>query len=254
MFSLYGQTMDTVLVGWVIIALGVLSMFVGVTQALVQRDLKRFIGYAAVSQTGYMLLAIGVALATLGETDADLAAAGLSALTGGIFHIVNEIFTMGLLFLAAGAVYYRSGTRKLNEMGGLAHQMGWTSVFFLIGGLALSGIPPFNGFASKWIIYESVFRFNPILAAIGMAVSLITMAAFVKVFYAVFMGPPMKKFEGVTDVPNTMLYAMGALTLIIVLIGLFPNTVVSYVIRPAAVALQNQGGYLNKIMLAMGGA
>ncbi len=96
-FTMYGPTLNTEIVGWVIIVLGVLSMFIGVTMALTQKDIKRMIGYTAVSQTGYMLMAIGVALATLGD-GAAMNEYGLQALTGGIFHILNEVFTMGLLF------------------------------------------------------------------------------------------------------------------------------------------------------------
>lgn len=116
--------------------------------------------YHAVSQTGYMLLGVGVGLAVLGNADA-LAKYGKTAMAGGLFHIINHAMYKGLLFLTAGAVFYRCGTRNLNKLGGLGHTMPWTMVFFMIGALAIAGVPPFNGFASKLLIYESVFRFSP---------------------------------------------------------------------------------------------
>jgi len=252
-FTMYGPSMDPELVGWVIIILGILSMFIGISMALMQTDLKRFIAYAAISQTGYMLMALGVGMATLGDPAA-MNEYGLHAITGGLFHIMNEIFTMGLLFLAAGAVYHRIGTRDMNKMGGLAHQMGYTSFFFLLGALAVSGIPPFNGFASKIIIYESVFRFNPVLAIIGLVVSLLTLAAFVRVFYTVFMGAPKKKYQQVTEVPRPMLLSMTILAVLIIFLGLFPNLVVERFVEPAAQALANPDEYLRRIGVALGGA
>ncbi|HZD44026.1 MAG TPA: proton-conducting transporter membrane subunit, partial [Methanomicrobiales archaeon] len=187
-FTLYNITLNASTVGWIIILLGVASMVVGVTMAIPQKDVKRLMAYHAISQTGYMLLGLGVGLAVLNNPD-QLSLYGFTAMEGGIFHIMNHAMYKGLLFLTAGAIIYQVGHQDLNRMGGLGHKMKWTMAFFIIGALAIAGIPPFNGFASKLLIYESVYLFNPALSIIAMVVSILTLASFVKVFHSIFMGP-----------------------------------------------------------------
>ncbi|PKK85418.1 MAG: NADH:ubiquinone oxidoreductase [Thermoplasmata archaeon HGW-Thermoplasmata-1] len=246
-FTLYGVSMNTGAVGWFIIILGVLSMFIGVTMALPQKDIKRLMAYHAISQSGYMLLGVGVGLATLGSSAFN--EYGLTAMKGGIFHIINHAMYKGLLFLTAGAIYYRLNTRNLNKMGGLGHTMKWTAAFFIIGALAIAGIPPFNGFASKVLIYESVFRFSPLLSIIAMLVSVLTLASFVKVFHSAFMGPRLPEYEGVAkEVPWPMFVAMALLAAIVVAMGLFPNLIVDNLVTPAAQALAGRADYLNAVM------
>jgi len=248
-FTLYGgivQTLDWTTVGWIVIVLGVLSMFVGVTMAIPQHDVKRLMAYHAVSQTGYMLLGVGVGIALLGTASFDTY--GIVAMEGGIFHIFNHAMYKGLLFLTAGAIIYRTGTSDLNRMGGLGHSMKWTMLFFGIGALAIAGIPPFNGFASKLMIYESVYLFNPLLAVIAMVVSILTLASFVKVFHAMFMGPKLPEFAEVQEVPAPMLLGMGLLAVIVVLFGVFPDQVVAGLVEPAARALADQGAYIASVL------
>ncbi|MCZ2417358.1 MAG: hypothetical protein LC132_07390 [Burkholderiales bacterium] len=127
--------------------------------------------------------------------------------------------------------------RNLNRLGGLGHNMKWTMVFFMIGALAIAGIPPFNGFASKLLIYESTFLFNPLLAVIAMVVSILTLASFVKVFHSMFMGPKLPEYQDVREAPKPMLIAMGILAILVVLFGIFPQQVVDFLVAPAASAL-----------------
>ncbi len=246
-FTLYNVTLNYSLVGWFIIIIGVLSMVVGVTMALPQKDVMRLMAYHAVSQTGYMLLGVGVGLAVLGD-ETLMSTFGLTAMEGGIFHIINHAMYKGLLFLTAGAVFYRTGTRNLNQMGGLGHNMKWTMVFFIIGALAIAGIPPFNGFASKLMIYESVFLFNPFLSIIAMVVSILTLASFVKVFHSVFMGPQLPEYQDVKEVPAYMLIGMGILALVVIVFGLFPQVVVDGLVAPAASALVDQSSYIASVL------
>ena len=246
-FTLYNVTLNCVTVGWIIIILGILSMIVGVTMAIPQKDVKRLMAYHAISQTGYMLLGVGVGLAVLGNA-ALSSAFGFTAMEGGIFHIFNHAMYKGLLFLTAGAIFYRIGTRDLNRMGGLGHTMKYTMVFFVIGALAIAGIPPFNGFASKLMIYESVYLFNPLLAIIAMVVSILTLASFVKVFHAIFMGPKLPEYADVKEAPLPMLVGMGILATIVILVGLFPQTVVDGFVAPAAHALVDQSGYIAAVL------
>jgi multicomponent Na+:H+ antiporter subunit D len=222
-------------------------MVIGVTMAIPQKDVKRLLAYHAVSQTGYMLLGVGVALAVLGDPLA-MAAFGQTAMEGGLFHIINHAMYKGLLFLAVGAVIYRTGVWSLNKMGGLGHNMKWTMIFFLIGALAIAGIPPFNGFASKLMIYESVFAFNPALSIIAMVVSILTLASFMKVFHSMFMGPQLPEYAEVKEVPKLMIAGMVILTVFVIGFGLVPDLVVNNLIAPAADALINNGAYITAVL------
>ncbi len=247
LFTLYGPLLSWATFGWFLIVLGVLSMFVGVTMAIPQKDVKRLMAYHAVSQTGYMLLGVGVGLAVLGNPDA-LAKYGRTAMAGGLFHIINHAMYKGLLFLTAGAVFYRAGTRNLNKLGGLGHDMPWTMVCFMIGALAIAGVPPFNGFASKLLIYESVFRFSPFLSIIAMIVSILTLASFVKVFHSMFLGPRRAEFAAVREVPAPMLAGMALLAVFVVAAGLAPQPFVDRLIQPAVEALVDRAGYIAAIL------
>ena len=249
-FSLYGGHIDTTAIGWVVIIVGVLSMFIGVMMAVHQTDIKRMMAYHAISQGGYMLLGVGVGLAVLADPVA-LANYGRDAINGGIFHIINHVFYKALLFMTAEAIFFRIGTRDTNKMGGLARNMKWTAAFYIIGALAISGIPPLNGFASKLLIYESVLRFNPILAVIAMFVSLVTLASFAKVFYSAFTGPEMPAYKEVKEVPKSMIIGMAILAACIIFFGIFPGLVVDTIVAPAAEALINQASYINAVMGAV---
>jgi multicomponent Na+:H+ antiporter subunit D len=212
-FSLYNITMNTLTIGWIIIIFGLLSMFIGVTMAIVQKDIKRLMAYHAVSQTGYMLLGVGVGLAVLANPIA-LQKYGITAMEGGIFHIMNHAMYKGLLFLTAG-------------------------------------LPPFNGFASKLLIYESVYKFNPLLSIIAMVVSILTLASFVKVFHSAFLGPKLPQFKEVKEVPRSMVFAMAVLSCIIIFFGLFPDLIVKNLVHPAVMSLIEQLQYTGTVLGGM---
>jgi len=244
-FSLFGNPISSISInynslGWVIIILGVLSMFVGVAMALVQHDIKRLMAFHAVSQTGYMLLGVGVGIAVYaaGDKGAAFESFGKVAMIGGIFHIMNHAFYKGLLFLTSGVIVRRFGTRNLDKMIGLAHRDTFTAVAFIIGALAIAGIPPFNGFASKLLIYESVYKFSPLLSIIAMFVSVLTLASFVKVFYSAFLGPRRDDLIHNTEpISAGMKIGMGILCVLVVLMGLFPEVVIDVLVEPAIAGL-----------------
>jgi multicomponent Na+:H+ antiporter subunit D len=167
---------------------------------------------------------------------------------GGIFHIINNALYKGLLFLTAGALFYRTGTRDLNKMGGLAHKMKWTTIFYIIGALSISGIPPSNGFASKLLIYESTYQFNPILAIVAMITSILTLASFTKAFYSAFMGAELPEYQEAKEVPKSMIAGMAILAAGIIFFSLFPGLVVDRLAHPATTALISQGTYISGIM------
>ncbi|MGC9529344.1 MAG: proton-conducting transporter membrane subunit [Candidatus Bipolaricaulaceae bacterium] len=230
LFTLYGGALSAPAVGWLVTALGMLTVLVAVLRAVVQTDLTRLIAYGAVSQVGYMLLGVGVGLTTL-ATRPDF---GLVAVRGGIFHMVNDAACIGLLFLAAGAVHRAAGTKDLQALGGLGHDLKWTSGFFLLGALALAGIPPFNGFASKLMIYESSFRLSPMLTVLAVLASILLLAVFLRAFQGAFLGP---RLTSVRPAPVSMLVAMGVLAAIVVAFGLLPDFFVQHLVAPAADAL-----------------
>ncbi|MEW5827148.1 MAG: proton-conducting transporter membrane subunit, partial [Candidatus Bipolaricaulota bacterium] len=203
------------------------------TVALLQSDLKRLIAYGAVSQIGYMLLGVGVALIV----SATRPAFGLVALRGGLFHMINDAACVGLLFLASGAATRAAGTRDLERMGGLAHTMRWTTGCFLIGALALAGVPPFNGFASKFLIYEGSFLLNPFLSVVAILSSILLLAVFVKAFQAAFLGP--RPAMAPREAPAGLLVPMVLLAVVVVVFGLFPGVFLDRVVSPAADALWN---------------
>ena len=161
--------------------IGAVTLLAGVMRALVQHDLKRLLAYHAVSQVGYMI--IGIATGT---------AIGIA---GGLFHMLNNTLYKSGLFLAGGAVEQRTGTSNLDKLGGLARWMPWTFGVFLVFSLSISGIPPFNGFVSKWMIYQGLLENgklgNPIWSlwlAVAMFGSGLTLASFMKLNHAIFLG------------------------------------------------------------------
>lgn len=254
-FTLYGGVFNTAdlasaSIGWIITVLAIITMLLGVVMALRQNSFKRLIAFAAVAEIGYMLLGLGVRLASKVVDNGSIVfpSYSMTALQGSIFHIVNDALDVGLLFLVAGAVYYATRETSLNRLGGLARNMKYTSIFFIIGLLAVSGMPPMNGFASKLLIYESTFQLNPIIAIVAILASIMLLAVFVKVFHSAFMGPALPRFEKVKDVPNSMLLAMGIIATIIVIFGLFPNIVMENIVEPAANALINHTNYITQVL------
>lgn len=170
-------------VGYLILVWGLITMVIGVSMALLQHDFKRLLAFHSVSQIGYIITALGMAIIENSEV-------GAMVLIGGIYHMINHAVFKGLLFLVAGAVLYVTGTTDLDSVSGLGKKMPFTMAMFLFGAAAISGIPPFNGFASKWIIYEAGFNGGlGIASIIAIVVSALTLASFIKVGHSIFFGP-----------------------------------------------------------------
>lgn len=272
-FSVYGNvfssidaTKDTVIstissvnsIGWMLIILAILTMLIGALMALKQSDLKRLIAFAALAEVGYMLLGMGVRLASkvsqditiAGETTTQVAFQSYSAtaLTGSVFHIMNDALDIGLLFLVAGAIYLVTKETSLDKLGGLARNMKYTTVFFLIGLFAVSGMPPTNGFASKLIIYETTFQLNPIIAIVAILCSILLLAVFVKVFHSAFLGPKLPSLKDAKEAPRSLLIAMGIIACIIIFIGLFPSLFIENIVTPAANAIMDSAKYITAVI------
>lgn len=236
------QSMGLGPVQFLLVFVGSLSMFVCVTMALAQHDFKRLLAFHSISQIGYVLTAAGLCTAM-----------GMSA---GLYHAMNHTIFKGLLFLAAGAVLMQTGTTDLNKLGGLSKKMPHTTVLFLIGAASISGIPPFNGFASKWSIYQATYMKAVesgnigflLVTIIALITSVLTLASFVKVSQSVFFGQLPKELENTKEVPFGMRFAMGIFAVLCIVTGLFPQLVTTYLTQPAASAVFHVGDYINAMM------
>ena len=207
---------------FVIILSGVVTIITAVMMALVQHNYKRLLGYHAVSQVGYMVLGLG-----LGNP---------LGIIGGIFHMVNHALYKSGLFLTAGNIERRTGKDFLEGLGGLSRSMPITFTAALIFALSISGIPPFNGFASKWIIYQGIIDFGAgtgianrlWIIWLGLAVfgSALTLASFIKFISGVFLGRTLKDLYSVKESNLIMWLPVGILAIICVVFGVFATTLV----------------------------
>lgn len=231
-----------------ITTLGTLSMVVGVFLAIGQWDIKRLLAYHSISQMGYVILSVGIGMILISRGVRQEVAA--LAMAGGIFHLINHAAFKGLLFLNAGAIEYSTGTRNLNEMGGLAKSMPATSATSFVASLSISGIPPFNGFFSKLIIIiAAVMARFYLLAALAAIVSIITLASFLKFQrYAFYDKAPEKIKNNIKEVPFPMVFSMIILSIICLLLSLlaFPG-IRETILTPATDILMDPSKYTSQI-------
>lgn len=202
----------------ILVIIGVFSMLFGVVLALRQTNIKRLLAYSSISQMGYVLLGIGLGT-------------GLG-LGGSLFHIVNHATFKMLLFLCTGAIIFATGERELSKLGGLGKRMPVTLATFGIAALAISGIPPFNGFASKAVIAEAVSS-NWLLKLVIVLTAAGTLATFLKLSRFTFFGSIPQKLKRTKEVPILMLLPMIILAGACLGIGLFPGQFFDSFIAPA---------------------
>ncbi|RLG88497.1 MAG: hydantoin racemase [Thermoprotei archaeon] len=208
--------------GLAIAVIGCVTLFIGTMYALIQVDSKVLLAYHSIGQIGYILLALGTSIYLYSLGNYVLA---FIALTAALYHAINHAVFKSLLFLTAGSVVFRLGTRDLNILGGLGKYMPFTAVCALIAALSISGVPPFNGFASKWMIYFSTMTSSTILAflgAIAMFISSVTTASFIKYFTTLFTREARIDISKVKEVPAPMAIAQGILAILCILLGLYP--------------------------------
>ncbi|MCE4606749.1 MAG: hypothetical protein F7B59_05385 [Desulfurococcales archaeon] len=228
------------ILGYTIASLGTITLIVGTLYALRETIGKRLLAYHSVGQMGYIWLGIGIGAALIPKGGV-YAAIGALGLFAGLFHVLNHAIFKGSLFLSAGAIIYATGEKDLNNLGGLGRYMKATALAALFASLAISGIPPFNGFLSKWLIYIAGYYSTSLLLAIGavMAVfiSAATLASFMK-FYSAPFGGEMPEEKPVKEVPLMMLAGQWLLAGLALLIGVFPRIVVPLVNLPAGAPLK----------------
>jgi multicomponent Na+:H+ antiporter subunit D len=236
--------------GVLITTLGTLSMVVGVFLAIGQWDIKRLLAYHSISQMGYVVMSVGIGMLLMARGIRSEVAA--LAISGGIFHLLNHAAFKGLLFLNAGAIEYSVGTRDLREMGGLAKSMPVTSATSFAASLAISGIPPFNGFFSKLIIIvAAVMGHFYFLAALAAIVSIITLASFMKFQRYAFYNKDssQKKDTVIKEVPFPMVFSMIVLSVICLLLSLLAIPVIrDTFLTPATEILMDPSRYSTYII------
>jgi hydrogenase-4 component B len=183
--------------GWAVAALGIASAVLGVAFALGQHDLKRLLAYHSVENIGIILIGVGFAMLAAGKGGAPW---GRLALAGALLHVWNHGLFKSLLFLGAGSVLHSTGEREMSRMGGLWRAMPWTASLFTLGAVAISGLPPLNGFVSEWLVYLGLFdaagsrgatAFASVAAVVLLAMTgAMALACFTKVCGIAFLGAP----------------------------------------------------------------
>ncbi len=224
--------------------IGCVTILLAVGMALVQKDYKRLLSFHAISQVGYMILGIGTALPI--------------GIVGGLFHMINHAMYKSGLFLSAGSVEKQTGTTDLNKLGGLARNMPITFACFLVTAASISGVPPFNGFFSKELVYDGALESGWIFYAAALLGSLLTAASFLKLGHAAFLGPRAKEHEGVKEAPWAMLVPMLALASLCILFGVYNPLPIDNLIAPIvagrglALPVQGFSGFPANGMLVLG--
>ncbi|MCX6930661.1 MAG: proton-conducting transporter membrane subunit, partial [Verrucomicrobia bacterium] len=218
--------------GVTVLTIGTISAVLGVLFALMEHDLKRLLAYHSIENIGIILMGLGAALMFLHSGHPVLASLALIA---GLYHTINHACFKALLFLGAGAVLHATHTRNMEEMGGLIRRMPKTAFFFLVGAVAISALPPLNGFISEWLTYQSLLQgfdtttslirlMFPLSGAMLALTGALAAACFVKAFGITFLAQPRSdEARHAHEAPFTMLLGQGILTAACVFLGLFPT-------------------------------
>jgi len=245
MFTVFGITAQA---AQVLMVLGTLSMVVGVVLALAQWDMKRLLAYHSISQIGYVMLGIGAG-AAIWSAGGPKALATL-AILGGMFHLINHAVFKSLLFLSAGAVEYGTGTRQLKELGGLRKQMPVTAGSSLVASLSIAGVPPFNGFVSKLVIILACVWAGYYGSAVwAVAVSILTLASFMKVQKYTFFGEMPERWKSVREVPFLMGFSMVLLAVLCLAMSfLIIPAARAGVLDPAGEDLLDRRAYIRRVL------
>jgi hydrogenase-4 component B len=217
-----------------VMSLGMLSAILGVLYALTQGDLKRLLAYSTIENSGIIALGLGAGMLALAYGRSDIATLAFAA---SLWHVLNHGAFKALLFLGAGSVVMRTGTRQIEELGGLLRRMPWTGVLFLVGALAIAALPPLNGFVSEWLTFQALLLgfaatpgfvrlIHPLSAALLALASALAAACFVRVVGICFLARPRSDAAAAaSEAPATMLIPQASLALLCLALGLVPGMV-----------------------------
>jgi len=225
MFIIQSSVLSTILA-----IIGATTILIAVMVAMVQHNLKKLLSYHAISQVGYMVLGIATGTAV--------------GIAGGVFHMLNHSIYKCCLFLCGGAVEQQAGPADLEKLGGLGKKMPITFVCCLVAALSISGIPPFNGFVSKWMVYQGIIKMGadnaftgaglwPVWLVAAMFGSALTLASFVKLVHSVFLSRLPDELRDVKEVSFLQRFPMLILALLCVFFGIFYHVPLKLFIYPA---------------------
>lgn len=232
--------------GFIVLAFGAISAVLGVLYALGEHDIKRLLAYHSVENVGIILMGAGAGMIGIAAGQPVLGVLGILA---GLYHLLNHAVFKGLLFLGAGSVIYRTHTKHMEELGGLARRMPWTALAFLVGAVAISAIPPLNGFVSEWFTYQSLFIastssilavrvFAPLFVVMLALTGALAAMCFVKAYGVTFGGPCRSGHaREAREVPVPMLAGMAILAITSILLGVGAPVVAPYIGKVASALL-----------------
>lgn len=265
-FIIFILGVDSIWWGNLVLIIACASCLVGVIYALMEHDLKKLLAYHSVENIGIILLGVGASMVFL---KLNMAALAVFSLVAGLYHLINHAVFKGLLFLCAGSVYKAVSTRNIEKLGGLIKIMPVTAFSFLIGSMAISGLPPLNGFVSEWLTLQAFFAgsltgympglkiFFSLCAAVLALTGGLAAACFVKAFGMVFLAMPRSKnIEDAKEVSLSMKISMLFLVFLTIALGLGAGlvfrllTVVSACATGLDVSAMNFG--LNNFMIMPG--
>ncbi|OIP83760.1 MAG: hypothetical protein AUK44_04370 [Porphyromonadaceae bacterium CG2_30_38_12] len=241
---------DFVVVGSIIIIISVVSGLYGVMLAILQHNLKKLLAYHSIENIGIIGIGIGIGCQGLGSNNVILVSMGFG---GALLHTFNHSLFKSLLFYTAGNIYQATHNLDIEKMGGLIKKMPHTAFLFLIAALAISGLPPFNGFISEFMLYSGMFQsvhHASILSLLGIVFTItglvliggLALICFTKAFGVVFLGSPRHNYEH--EVKERSLYQLlplYVLALVIIAIGLFPTIFLVFLAKPVQLFTNLQG-------------
>lgn len=207
------------ILNFVVMLIGALTIIIAVLMALIQHNLKKLLSFHAVSQVGYMVLGIGTG--------------NPIGVLGGLFHMLNHAVYKSGLFLCAGAIEKEAGTTELEELGGLYRKMPFLMISNIILAMAISGVPPLNGFTSKWMVYQGVLQAGqPVFLVLAIFGSALTLASFLKVIYSVYFGGASKAYDKARKPSLLMTTPIVVLATLCLFFGIFPAFSVTVLLLP----------------------
>jgi hydrogenase-4 component B len=241
--------------GVVVLIIGAVSSLLGVLYALAEHDIKRLLAYHSIENIGIILLGLGSGMIFISLGLKGLAAV---ALTASLFHVINHGIFKALLFLGAGSVISATHTRNMEEYGGLIKKMPQTALFFLVGSMAISALPPFNGFFSEWLCFQSLFSGANLGGSLGLTfllaagflafTSALAAACFVKAFGISFLARPRShEAEHAKEVGPAMLSGMGILALLTLIFGVFAGSISGLLAKTSLGLSALAGGKLDSV-------
>jgi hydrogenase-4 component B len=230
-FNAVDSSPDYVWLGMGIIVVGSISALVGILYALVENDIKRALAFSSIENVGIIFIGLGLSVVFAAS---HLQSLSVLAFIASMFHTLNHSIFKGLLFMTAGSIHYSTHTKNIEDLGGLIKKMPWTAVMFLVGSIAIIGLPPLNGFISEWLTLQSllaVFQIPSNILQVSLAFAILVFAltiglsgaTFVRLFGITFLSKSRStKAANAVEVPKFMLIGKAILASSCILLGILP--------------------------------